>query len=477
MLLALLLSAVGCDDGSSNTSPAPNPTLPVSWPACQATIVPPNPDPNRPVITLNGPNVVNQAVATPYVDAGATASSSIDGDLTSRIVISGLDTLSTSAAGDYMIRYNVADSHGSSATEVVRMVRVNAGQFVEQTRRDWGSTSAVMGYFEHLPANYGDPARTFPLIVYNHGIGEEADFPQVDVDQWAASPNKLNLLLRRGLSGIIDQGRWDDARPFIVLSPQRCMNATDEPLKSFVQYALRTYRVDTSRVYMMGFSAGAFHTWEHVRLNPNELAAAVTISGGGATTAESGCIMKDTPTWSFHAADDQTVPVADTINTVLSIRACSPTVPHKLTIYPTGGHLIDIETLELTTLGQGEPQYDVFDQDLYAWLLTFTHAAGTSRLATPTAEDAVRASGAPMLSVDPQAIAIGRPARLKWSMPGAQSCVASGDWSGARPANGVESIAPAAPGAYGYILTCSGPDGVVVETTTLNVQRTSTPVK
>jgi predicted esterase len=466
----LVLISSGCGDRPSYLPPVdvPPPAQPPA--ACLATIPPVNADPNRPVITLKGPRAVNQPVGVPYADAGATAVDPADGDVSSRIVVAGLDTLATAARGDFLIRYNVTDSRGLAATEAVRVVRVTDGGFVRQTRRDYGTTRAVMGYFERLPPNYSDePARSFPLIIYHHGYGENADFTQVDADQWAASPDKLDLLLRRGLSGIIDHGRWDDSRPFIVLSPQRCIAFGDNEISSFVRYALTTYAVDPSRVYMMGFSAGAFVTWQHVLLHPDELAAAVTISGGGNTSASAGCVMRDTPTWSFHARDDQTVPVADSINTVASIDACSPAVPHRLTVFPSGGHLIDIATLELTLVGQGEPQYDVYDQDLYTWLAQSTrtsvaaHSAGSPRVALASRPEM-------KLWVAPEAITAGRRATLKWSSERAESCWASGDWVGPRPASGAEAITPPAPGSYNYVLTCTGAGGAVAQSVSLRVE-------
>jgi hypothetical protein len=46
--------------------------------------------------------------------------------------------------GDYLVRYNVVDSAQLPAVEAVRLVRVNAGTFTEQTARDMGTTSAHM---------------------------------------------------------------------------------------------------------------------------------------------------------------------------------------------------------------------------------------------------------------------------------------------------------------------------------------------
>jgi beta-glucosidase len=70
------------------------------------------------------------------------------------------------------------------------------------------------------------------------------------------------------------------------------------------------------------------------------------------------------------------------------------------------------------------------------------------------------AAGAPSpnaeLKVTPAAITAGRTATLRWSISGAGSCEASGDWLGSRPATGTESVTPAAPGSYSYVLSCGG---------------------
>jgi hypothetical protein len=75
-----------------------------------------------PVITLNGVSTVNLTVGSSYADAGATASDSLDGDITSKIVV--VNPVDTSTAGTYHITYNVTDSSGNSAQQVTRTVNV-----------------------------------------------------------------------------------------------------------------------------------------------------------------------------------------------------------------------------------------------------------------------------------------------------------------------------------------------------------------
>lgn len=77
-----------------------------------------------PVISLVGEASLVLNVGDAYVEAGATASDDVDGDLTANILISG--TVDTAVAGDYTVSYSVVDLAGNSATPVIRQVVVNA---------------------------------------------------------------------------------------------------------------------------------------------------------------------------------------------------------------------------------------------------------------------------------------------------------------------------------------------------------------
>ncbi|RUM68749.1 MAG: hypothetical protein DSZ07_06065, partial [Sulfurovum sp.] len=77
---------------------------------------------NLPVIALIGNYEVNITKDSAYSDAGATAIDDEDGDITSDI--NTTSNVDTSVIGTYEVRYNVKDSAGNIATEVVRTVRV-----------------------------------------------------------------------------------------------------------------------------------------------------------------------------------------------------------------------------------------------------------------------------------------------------------------------------------------------------------------
>ncbi len=80
-------------------------------------------DTERPVITLLGESTITLTVGDTYTETGATATDNRDGNISTNIVISG--TVSTSTAGAYTVRYNVADAAGNAAEEAVRTIVVN----------------------------------------------------------------------------------------------------------------------------------------------------------------------------------------------------------------------------------------------------------------------------------------------------------------------------------------------------------------
>ena len=71
-------------------------------------------DTTIPNIQVLGNSIVNLKVGDTYVDAGATATDNMDGDLTSKIIKTG--TVNTSVAATYTITYTVSDTSGNVAT-------------------------------------------------------------------------------------------------------------------------------------------------------------------------------------------------------------------------------------------------------------------------------------------------------------------------------------------------------------------------
>jgi Subtilase family len=87
------------------------------------------------------------------------------------------------------------------------------------------------------------------------------------------------------------------------------------------------------------------------------------------------------------------------------------------------------------------------------YTLTCTNAAGASASNSVTLTAA--APAAPSLILTTSSINLGQSVGVSWSSVGADSCTASGAWSGTLPAIGNQSVTPAAGGTETYSLTCT----------------------
>jgi len=71
-----------------------------------------------------GEPTITVTVGNPYTDAGATATDTIDGDVTPRIVVT--NPVDAAVIGAYTVTYNATDLSGNKAAPVTRTVTVQA---------------------------------------------------------------------------------------------------------------------------------------------------------------------------------------------------------------------------------------------------------------------------------------------------------------------------------------------------------------
>jgi hypothetical protein len=81
-------------------------------------------DITAPTIQLRGQPSVTLTVEDSYTDAGATATDTLDGDVTTRIVVD--NPVNSAVIGTYTVTYNATDLSGNSAVPATRTVRVQA---------------------------------------------------------------------------------------------------------------------------------------------------------------------------------------------------------------------------------------------------------------------------------------------------------------------------------------------------------------
>src|SRR5262245_59294178 len=95
-------------------------------------------------------------------------------------------------------------------------------------------------------------------------------------------------------------------------------------------------------------------------------------------------------------------------------------------------------------------------------------------------EAAAQAPGSPQgpptvsLSASPNSVSSGGTTMLSWTSSNADSCTASGGWSGARAVNG-SAQSPAVTSATTFTLSCNGPGGGAVANATVSISSSASP--
>jgi predicted esterase len=327
--------------------------------------------PLKPSLKLIGQSIVIVTSIDEYQETGAQSISYNGIDISSQIDITGLPT--KNSLGDYIITYNVEDSQGHQAIPISRMIRVLGKTPVNYSLRPVGETSSHFGYIEQIPADYGeDSTIKYPLFIYHHGAGAEASSMNLTrktslfdlSNSWDGGPSRMAI-----------RNHWNTNFPLIALSPQRSYFKTDiTRIDAFVDYAIKNYQVDPERIYMGGFSAGAYISWEYAIKYPSKVAAILPLAG---TVFEKSLAdiydAKDVAVWAFHGTDDPVVEVKKAKKSVAAFNECKPKKQAKLTLFDGVGHSSHQMALDLTGMFNYSELGAPFDENIYSWLMKITN--------------------------------------------------------------------------------------------------------
>lgn len=227
--------------------------------------------------------------------------------------------------------------------------------------------SNIGGYHQALPYLYDSTTKRYPLLVFIHGIGELGDGA-------AQLPNAGNI----GVARLIKDKKFpanfkvnNKNYSFIVLSPQIKVwdyKTVARDINDMISFAIKKYRVDTTRIYVSGLSMGGGYTWDYAGAYASRIAAIVPICGASGPNDAKAKNMANAKlaVWAFHNNDDPTVPASNSTGYVNKINALNPAVPAKLTVWPTGGH--DAWTKALN------PAYKENNLNIYEWMLQYSRA-------------------------------------------------------------------------------------------------------
>ena len=180
--------------------------------------------------------------------------------------------------------------------------------------------SALLSHLTFVPRGYSEAGTdAWPLMLFLHGAGERG--------------SDLEKLRKYGPPRMVES---DPDFPFILIAPQ-CPLGTHwsaAPLFALLDDAAARFRVDAARVVVTGVSMGGYGTWHLAAAAPERFAAIAPICGGG--DRQSAARLKSLPIWAFHGAEDNIVPLSETLEMVEAVRAAGG--EPRLTVYPGVAH-------------------------------------------------------------------------------------------------------------------------------------------
>jgi len=222
-------------------------------------------------------------------------------------------------------------------------------------------TTGPYGYYVYQPSTYEEDGPEFPLLIFLHG--------------W--SPNlgsePLDRVLLGGPPRLIEAGDWQPSYPMVVVSPQlTAAYWRPDLIHEFIEYLIETYQINVSRIYLTGLSLGGGGCWYYVGETDDHYATAIVpISASGAPHLIDN--LSQVPSWAFHGAQDRTVEAYENFGSVPLVEAINntnPLVPARVTVYPNSAH--NAWTITYNGVGTRHEQWhDVFDVDLYDWMLSY----------------------------------------------------------------------------------------------------------
>jgi predicted peptidase len=180
-------------------------------------------------------------------------------------------------------------------------------------------------YLLFIPKGYNESETDrWPLVIFLHGSGERG--------------TDINVVKKHGPPMLVEK---NPAFPFIVISPQLPEESTGVgefwpilPLEAILVHAMKTLRVDPSRVYLTGLSLGGIATWDWGTAHPDHFAALAPVAAFG--DPKKACNAKDIPIWAFHGDHDDAVDTRGDFEMVDALKKCGATP--RLTIYPNTDH-------------------------------------------------------------------------------------------------------------------------------------------
>jgi poly(3-hydroxybutyrate) depolymerase len=232
------------------------------------------------------------------------------------------------------------DREFASAEAVAAAVKSGKDPFAGRTgdiKRHYRFDAAneIIPYRTYVPTTYTG-AKMFPLIVALHGLGgtEDSLFDNYD-KRLPPLAEQHGYIIAAPLGYRVDGSYgWGLGTAPADPNVRRTQDFSEQDVMQVLQRVRQQYKIDESRIYLMGHSMGAIGTWKIAAKYPGVWAAIAPISGNGAPdTLER---IRTVPEIIVHGDADPTVPVAGSRNMVAKLKELG--TEHKYIEVPGGLH-------------------------------------------------------------------------------------------------------------------------------------------
>lgn len=148
-------------------------------------------------------------------------------------------------------------------------------------------------FWMYTPHDYEIDNHKHPVLIFLHGA--------------SLCGRDLNRVRRYGVLDAIDKGK---IIPALVIAPQNPGGAWNpKKINDLLEWVKKNYRVDDSRVYVLGMSLGGYGTLDFVGTYPEKVAAAMALCGGCSLRNQEG--LGKVPLWVMHGTADKAVNIKE----------------------------------------------------------------------------------------------------------------------------------------------------------------------
>jgi predicted peptidase len=222
-------------------------------------------------------------------------------------------------------------------------------------------TGNIAGFWQSLPARYEQTTKSYPLIIFMHGVGELG----TNLGRMNCCGLPRHLQTKTFPADFQVNGKHFS---FIVMSPQFKRRPGAGEVQAVIDFAKKRFRVDASRIYVTGMSLGGGSTWDYAAAYGQNIAAAVPVCGGTmpTTSLASNIASKYLPVWTLHSSGDAVVPVQWAKTWINLIRQDNPSMTSstRLTVWSNLTH-------NSTWAKAFNPATKVDGMNIYEWMLQY----------------------------------------------------------------------------------------------------------